>query len=211
MTGLTIGFDLDMTLIDSRPGISAVWEALSAETGVRIDATAAATRLGPPLAEELVRWFPPDLIEIQADRFRALYPRLAVEPTPVMPGAHESLAAVHAVGGRTAIITGKYEPNALLHVAHLGLAADLVRGWCWGTGKTEALLELGAVVYVGDHLEDMRSAKAAGVIGVGVGTGGESAGDLIDAGAAAALEDLTGFPGWLAGALSELVGLDAAG
>ncbi|CAO0837165.1 hypothetical protein SMICM17S_05890 [Streptomyces microflavus] len=34
---LTVGFDLDMTLIDSRPGIAAAYRALSAETGVRID------------------------------------------------------------------------------------------------------------------------------------------------------------------------------
>ena len=32
---LVVGFDLDMTLIDTRPGIAAVWDALSAETGVR--------------------------------------------------------------------------------------------------------------------------------------------------------------------------------
>jgi phosphoglycolate phosphatase len=211
VTGLTIGFDLDMTLIDSRPGIAAVWDALSAETGTQIDSAAATSRLGPPLTEELARWFPPDLVEVGADRFRELYPLLAIEPTQVLPGAHESLAAVHAVGGRTAIITGKYGPNALLHVAHLGLAADEVLGWRWGTGKTDALQELGAVAYVGDHLEDMRSAVAAGVIGVGVCTGGESAAGLLDAGATVALADLTGFPGWLAGALSELVGLDAAG
>jgi hypothetical protein len=37
-----------------------VYEALAAETGVPIDAAAAVTRLGPPLDEELVRWFPAD-------------------------------------------------------------------------------------------------------------------------------------------------------
>jgi phosphoglycolate phosphatase len=34
---LTVGFDLDMTLIDSRPGIKAAYDRLSAETGVYID------------------------------------------------------------------------------------------------------------------------------------------------------------------------------
>lgn len=34
---LVVGFDLDMTLIDSRPGIGAVWDLLAAETGVPID------------------------------------------------------------------------------------------------------------------------------------------------------------------------------
>src|SRR2546423_15398758 len=43
---LTVGFDLDMTLIDSRPGIAATYDALAAETGRGIDSAAPATRLG---------------------------------------------------------------------------------------------------------------------------------------------------------------------
>ena len=36
--GLVVGFDLDMTLVDSRPGIAVTLDALSAETGHAIDA-----------------------------------------------------------------------------------------------------------------------------------------------------------------------------
>ena len=61
---LVVGFDLDMTLIDSRPGIAAVWDALSAETGVAIDSAAAVSRLGPPLDEELALWFPADQVAV---------------------------------------------------------------------------------------------------------------------------------------------------
>ena len=59
MRPLVVGFDLDMTLIDTRPGIAAVWDALSAETGVadRL-ARPRSARLGPPLDEELALWFP---------------------------------------------------------------------------------------------------------------------------------------------------------
>ena len=59
---LTVGFDLDMTLIDSRPGIRACYQALSERTGTYIDADLAVTRLGPPLAEELINWFPAEEI-----------------------------------------------------------------------------------------------------------------------------------------------------
>lgn len=54
---LTVGFDLDMTLLDTRPGIKATYLALSAETGTYIDADLAVTRLGPPLTVELTNWF----------------------------------------------------------------------------------------------------------------------------------------------------------
>ncbi len=46
---LVVGFDLDMTLVDSRPGIAATLRALSAETGVFIDAELVVSRLGPTL------------------------------------------------------------------------------------------------------------------------------------------------------------------
>ena len=94
----TVGFDLDMTLIDSRPGIKAVYDRLAAETGVHIDSELAVTRLGPPLDDELANWFPADRIPEMSDRYRALYPEHAIVPTPAMPGAIESIAAVRAAG-----------------------------------------------------------------------------------------------------------------
>ena len=100
MSDLTVGFDLDMTLIDSRPGIAAVYAALSDETGVPIDVELAVSRLGPPLAEELGYWFPAEVVAETADRFRALYPALAITPTGLLPGAREALAAVASQGGR---------------------------------------------------------------------------------------------------------------
>ena len=95
---LVVGFDLDMTLIDSRPGIAAALDALSAETGVHIDSAAAVSRLGPPLDEELALWFPADQVPPMADRFRALYPDLAITPTEMLPGAREAVDAVHRHG-----------------------------------------------------------------------------------------------------------------
>src|SRR6478672_11557640 len=52
----TIGFDLDMTLIDPRAGIVDVFDVLAEETGIPLDGRAFITRLGPPLAQELLRY-----------------------------------------------------------------------------------------------------------------------------------------------------------
>jgi uncharacterized protein len=194
---LVVGFDLDMTLLDSRPGIAATLDVMAAETGVPIDSAAAVGRLGPPLDEELRLWFPAEQVEAMADRFRAIYPGVAVEPSPALPGAHEVLAAVHAHGGRTVVITAKYEPNARLHVEHLGLAADELVGWAWGDGKAEAMALHGVTVYVGDHTADMAAAVTAGVLGVGVTTGGISAPELLEAGASVVLDDLAAVVAWL--------------
>lgn len=195
----TVGFDLDMTLIDSRPGIHAAYRALSAETGVWIDADLAITRLGPPLEHELAHWFPDELIQRMGDRYREIYPEHAIAPTLAMPGAREAVEAVRELGGRAIVVTAKHEPNAKLHLAHLGIAPDEVVGWLWAEAKAEALREHGASVYVGDHIGDVRGARGAGALSVAVPTGPCEADELRGAGADVILDDLTAFPDWLRG------------
>ncbi|MGW0391526.1 HAD family hydrolase [Streptomyces sp. NPDC003042] len=195
---LTVGFDLDMTLIDSRPGIRATYQALSAETGTFIDADEAVTRLGPPLEEELAYWFPESQIPAMRDRYREMYVTYAIEPTPAMPGAHEAVKAVQALGGRAIVVTAKNEPNARHHLEHLGIEPDAVIGWLWAEAKADALREYGAQVYVGDHVGDVRGARTAGAISVAVPTGPCGEPELRAAGADVVLADLTALPEWLA-------------
>lgn len=194
---LVVGFDLDLTLIDSRPGIGAVLEALAAETNTLIDVPLVLTRLGPPLDIELAHWFAPELVPAMADRFRELYPSLAIGPTPVLPGAAEALAAVRAALGRSVLVTAKFAPNAALHLDHLELDVDVLEGWRWADGKADALREHGASIYVGDHPADMAAAKQARVHAVGVTTGASSTAELVEAGADTVLDTLLDFPGWL--------------
>jgi pyridinium-3,5-biscarboxylic acid mononucleotide sulfurtransferase len=197
---LVVGFDLDMTLVDTRPGIVAALEALRAETGVPIDAAAVAARLGPPLDLMLSADHPeldaPRLQEL-VDRFRALYPDLAIAPTLALAGAHEALAAVRAHGGRTLVVTGKHGPNALLHTDALAFDVDEVVGGRWGVGKGEVLREHGASVFVGDHVHDVEGARAAGATSVSVLTGSSTEAELRAAGTDAVLGSLAEFPAWL--------------
>ncbi|MFF9393337.1 HAD family hydrolase [Streptomyces griseoluteus] len=193
----TVGFDLDMTLIDSRPGIRACYLALSERTGVYVDADLAVTRLGPPLAQELVNWFPAADVPAVADLYRSMYPEYAIDPTLALPGAREAVAAVRAAGGRTLVVTAKYEPNAKLHLAHLGIEPDVVVGDLWAEDKARALREHGAHIYVGDHTGDIRGARAAKALSVAVATGPCGEEELLDAGADVVLPDLAAFPAWL--------------
>ncbi|MFD4683063.1 HAD family hydrolase [Streptomyces sp. NPDC058461] len=197
-TAPTVGFDLDMTLIDSRPGIHACYVALAERTGVFVDADQAVTRLGPPLADELVRWFPAEEVPAVADLYRSMYPSIAIAPTPALPGAREAVAAVRAAGGRAVVVTAKHEPNAKLHLAHLGIEPDAVVGDLWAEQKAVALRDQGARVYVGDHVGDVRGARTAGALSVAVPTGPCDAAELRAAGADVVLADLTAFPEWLA-------------
>ncbi|MGW8886606.1 HAD family hydrolase [Streptomyces sp. NPDC055749] len=196
-TPLTVGFDLDMTLIDSRPGIRANYVALSSETGVPIDSDLVVSRLGPPVEDELANWFPAADVAVMADRYRETYPTHAIAPTPALAGAREAVAAVRALGGRAIVVTAKHEPSAKLHLAHLGIEPDAVIGRLWAEAKAQALLEHGAQIYVGDHTGDVRGARAANCLSVAVTTGPCDADELRSAGADVVLPDLTGFPAWL--------------
>ncbi|MBF6176215.1 HAD family hydrolase [Nocardia blacklockiae] len=192
----TVGFDLDMTLIDSRPGIRSCYLALSERTGAYIDCDLVVTRLGPPLEDELANWFPAAHVPAMADLYREMYPDHAVTGTLALRGAREAIEAVRAAGGRAIVVTAKYQPNAELHLEHLGLTADAVIGDLWADGKARALRAESASIYVGDHIGDVRGARAAGAYSVGVTTGPCTAEELHAAGADTVLPDLTAFPDW---------------
>ncbi|WP_461030799.1 HAD family hydrolase, partial [Streptomyces sparsus] len=143
---VTVGFDLDMTLIDSRPGIRAVYELLTAETGVFIDCDLVVSRLGPPLETELANWFPAAEVPATADRYRELYVDHAILPTTAMPGAREAVSAVGERGGRSVVVTAKNQRNAGHHLAHLDITPDVLVGGLWAEAKGAALREQGAAV-----------------------------------------------------------------
>ena len=192
-----MGFDLDMTLIDPRPGMVAAMNALGAESGLPLDGEHFAANLGPPL-DDILRGFeaPEERIPGLVDRFRALYPEMVVPITVALPGAAAALHAVRAVGGRTLVVTGKYGPNAQLHVDALGLEVDELVGELWSTQKASALLAHGAQAYVGDHAGDIRGALAANAIPVGVTTGPCGREELLAEGAEVVFASLAEFPDW---------------
>ncbi|WP_127479729.1 haloacid dehalogenase-like hydrolase [Nocardioides pantholopis] len=195
---LVVGFDLDLTLIDTAPGFGAVLRALGAELGVDFPVADMTARLGPPLETLLAPYLDPEVVPAAGDRFRALYPDHAIAGVPVLPGAHEALAAVRHHGGRTVVVTGKFPENARLHLDHLDLDVDVLEGWVWGVGKADALVREGASVYVGDHVHDVEGALAAGATSVSVLSGGCTREELLAAGTHVVLDDLGQFPDWLA-------------
>lgn len=192
-----VGFDLDMTLIDTVPGFRDVLHALGAELGVELPVEEMTAKLGPPLDLLLAPYLPPEQVPAAGDLFRDLYPRYAIANVPAFDGAHDAIAAVRRHQGRVLVVTGKFPQNAQLHLDHVGFDVDHLEGWVWGVGKAEILRKEGAGIYVGDHVHDVEGALAAGVTSVSVLTGGCTRAELEDAGTHVILETLSEFPGWL--------------
>jgi pyridinium-3,5-biscarboxylic acid mononucleotide sulfurtransferase len=194
---LSVGFDLDMTLIDTVPGFAATLLALGAELEIEFPVEELTSNLGPPLEQLLAPYLEGEALAAAGDRFRALYPDHAITSVPTLPGAHEALAAVRSHRGRVVLVTGKFPANAQRHIDHLSLDVDLLEGWVWGVGKADALRREGVSIYVGDHVHDVEGARAAGALSVSVLTGGSTRAELEAAGTDVILESLHEFPAWL--------------
>jgi phosphoglycolate phosphatase len=191
-----VGFDLDMTLIDSRPAIMAAFEAMSRDMSASIDLDAVDSRLGVKLEDELAYWFPPEGIVQAASCYRRHYVRLAADKTAALPGAQEALAVVRAKGERAVIITAKHPVSVEPSLRAAGLTADELFTHVHGQEKAEVLRRIRAAVYVGDTPPDITAGISAGVRAVGVATGSFTAADLRRAGAQPVLVTLEAFPAW---------------
>lgn len=189
-----VGFDLDMTLIDSQRAILASFAGVAADTGVRIDPEGVLSRLGIKLQAELAHWFPPGEIDAAVRIYRAHYLRLIGPCTTPLPGAADALAAVRTSGARAVVITAKAELPARLSLEAVGLRADEIVADAHGHEKAAVLSLIGAAAYVGDTPADMAAAVTAGVHPVGVATGSFGEAELRDAGAADVLLSLAEFP-----------------
>src|SRR5204863_162095 len=140
MQGPVVGFDLDMTLLDSRPGIVRSLKALSADTGVPIDVDVVIGRLGAKLEVELAEWFPAEQVADAATRYREHYYEYCVDGgTLLLPGARESIDAVRALDGTVLIVTAKSEPLSYRCLTEVGVEPDVVAGHVHGEEERVAL------------------------------------------------------------------------
>ncbi len=194
----TVGFDLDMTLIDPRPGMVELFDVLASETGIPLDGKAFVTRLGPPLTDEFARYgVAGEAADDLIDRYRELYADYVIPSTVPMPGAVQAVASVVDRGGSVVVVSAKQGRHVQAHLDLLGMQVSAVAGELWSTAKAQALIEHGAEIFVGDHVGDIAGARAADALAVGVPSGPMTAQELATAGADVVLDDLTQFPGWL--------------
>ena len=153
-----VGFDLDLTLIDSQAAILAAWAEVARETGACIDLDSVTRRMGIKLEDEAAFWFPAGKRNAAADLYRRHYVRLAPELTTPLPGAGEALDAVRQAGERAIIITAKHPVSVGPSLIAAGLEPDDLYTHVYGPEKAAVLTQVGAAVYVGDAPADMAAA-----------------------------------------------------
>ena len=206
-----VGFDLDMTLVDSADGITATLAAAVAACPGGEDVMLSREDVWPwvglPLDVTVEALAPQVDAELAIREYRARYADVGVPLTRLLPGAREALRAVRASGGRILVVSAKAEIGVREVLTQVGLDdpevhPDVVVGGLFGAAKGTRLIAEGADVYVGDHSGDVQAARVADALSVVVCTGPQSAATLVTAGADVVLDDLLGFPAWLSTFLS---------
>jgi uncharacterized protein len=192
-----VGFDLDLTLVDSADGIVATFAEAARRIGTTVDPEAMRPLIGVPLETACAALLPPALVAPAVHHYRELYPALGVPGTKLLPGAAEAVAAVRAHGGRAVVVSAKIQPAVDAVLEHVGLDVDEAVGGLYAAEKGEALRTHGATAHVGDHPADIVGAHAANAVAVGVATGFHNAEALRAAGADTVLASLLDFPQWL--------------
>jgi phosphoglycolate phosphatase len=205
--------DLDGTLVDSAPGITASVAAALTEIGVPVPAAdALRSFVGPPMRQtfrEVV-----GLDELTAERavrlYRRHYAEIGAMDSSVYHGVPDLLEALSAAGWPMAVATSKVEDQADRIAEHYGLGAHMVT--VCGTSDAEGRstkrevireclrrmhvrgVDVSRPLMVGDRGYDVLSAAAEGVPTIrvlwGYGTPDESAQALATADSPQALARL---------------------
>ena len=215
MSARTAIFDLDGTIIDSKPGIC---DALQHALRVMGEPAPAAQDLdwviGPPMIESLRTLVGPRADEALA-LDRARYAEKGLVENQVYDGIEDVLAHLHADGWALYVGTSKNRPFARKIIDHLRF--DRFFREVYGAGADGSLLHKDALlahavadagidtthaVMIGDRRHDVFGARANGMPTIGALWGYGAPGELAIAGAAA----MANRPGDIPAELARLVG-----
>lgn len=191
-------FDLDGTLVDPLPGISASVRYAFSVMGAAPPGPEALLRwIGPPARESFNRYFDdPASVERALAAYRAFYGGSAYKDAAPYPGIESLLQRLRAAGATMFVATAKAAPFAALVLQHFGLSeyfaavfapdvggalddkASLLHA---GLEASRAAPELSSMI--GDRGTDVRAALVNHVRAIGVTWGYGSREELLSAGA----------------------------
>jgi HAD superfamily hydrolase (TIGR01509 family) len=194
-------FDLDGTLVDSVYAHVLAWQCALGEVGVAVDGYRLHRHVGSSgglivryAQREAGRKLSAEQVETVHRRHEELFRQLMPRPRP-LPGAVDVFRALRESNVPCAIATASYRPliDASLEAVGVGPETAIVEGKGMLRGKPEPDLFLASrkrlgtqaedCIVVGDAIWDHVGARRAGMLSIGVLTGGYGEEELYHAGA----------------------------
>ena len=170
----TIGFDLDMTLVDSAAGITACMsDSLKAFKIKGITTEQQYKTIGIPLRDAFAQWVEEGKVDEVVAYYRSKFDEIAFPHMKLLPHALEALTACEAHNVEVLVVSSRKQESleGLLRYLNIIDKFSLVKGGAFGEAKGAILKEAGAAIYVGDHEGDVRGAKAGECFSIAVCTG----------------------------------------
>lgn len=192
-----VGFDLDMTLVDSAEGISDALLKVFSDHGVDLTRDDVRNTIGLPLDMVFPMWLPDISYEQLLDEYRAHYGRYGIPKSVAMPGAHDAIAAVHEFGGEVVVVSAKKKDFVDQVINVVQLQVDRSYGYLFAEHKGNVLREESAKVYVGDHEGDIRAARSAEALAFIVTSGPMTRDELLSFSPDVIVDSLMEFRPWL--------------
>ena len=178
-------FDLDGTLLDTLPDLTAITNMVLEEHDMPTHTSAEVNTYVGNGARVLLKRAAPadtpwDVVDEMLVRWKALYPEFGHKYTKPYPDMPETLANLKDRGAKLAVLSNKFDAATRQVIGlHFPGVFDLVRGECAEiprkpdpTGLLFMMDQLGVApertAYVGDSGTDMTVAHAAGATAIGV-------------------------------------------
>jgi phosphoglycolate phosphatase len=200
---LSLLFDLDGTLTDSRRGIAGCIRYALRELGHRPPPDGELTQyIGPPLAASFATLLGTSdsvVVDQAIAIYRGRYDGVGIFENDVYPGIRDALMALAEAGHHMHVVTAKPRPYAVRIIEHFGLAslfasihgpglsdrnyakAALIQAARAGARGPDALM-------IGDRADDVLAAREAGAGAIGVTWGYGTRAELELAGADALID-----------------------
>ena len=109
---VVVGFDLDLTLVDSRERIMTSYLRALHDVGDPVTREDLEPHLGIPLTHTIAAVAPAVDADALVLLYRHYYDQASAPSTDPMPGALAAVRALRAVGGRTVVVSAKFTPAA---------------------------------------------------------------------------------------------------
>ncbi|WP_277207977.1 HAD hydrolase-like protein [Isoptericola croceus] len=216
MTTPLVLLDLDGTLMDSAPGITAKVADAYRTLGIPVpDDATLRSFVGPPITDSFpAHGVPPERVGEAVAAYRAAFTTGGMFDNAVFDGVPAALRALRAAGCTLAVATSKPEVYARPICDHFGLTglldevfgaprdeaastkADVIAKALATLGRHSPVTPAdGPVLMVGDREHDVHGAAAHGIDCLGVSWGYAAPGELEAAGAVGLLDDVAGLAG----------------
>ena len=204
-----ISFDLDGTLSNTWPIALTAFRCAIRDAGAPDYTDEELREFAGPSEDGILRQMLPDAWEICFEDYVNRFGRKLETEDVTFEGIAELLSLLHASGCRLAVKSGKTGILVEMTLKRLGLRdlfSEVASGSPEGHRKAEYLLELRrrlnlsprSIAYVGDTVDDILAARAAGVIGLGAAWNQDTEPQaLVDSGAEAVFRSTEEFRKWV--------------